>query len=71
MYVLADVTFVENKPYFSTPYLQGELLTLEDKESDLPPLQIPTPEPPKSHDSPKAQESAQESPTSSKPMSTS
>ena len=71
MYVSADVTFVENKPYFSTPYLQGELLTLEDKESNLPPLQIPTSEPPKSHDSPKAQESAQESPTSSKPMSTS
>ena len=40
LYVLADVTFVENKPYFSTLYLQGELSILEDEESTIPPLEI-------------------------------
>ena len=45
LYVSADVTFVENKPYFSTPYLQGELSILEDEESTIPPLEIiPSPE---------------------------
>ena len=33
-------TFVENKPYFSTLYLQGELSILEDEESAIPPLEI-------------------------------
>ena len=28
LYVSADVTFVENKPYLSTPYIQGELSIL-------------------------------------------
>ena len=50
MYVLADVTFVENKPYFSTSYLQRELSTLKDKKSDLP-LEISSSEPPKSKES--------------------
>ena len=38
--VSANVTFVENESYFSTPYLQGELSILEDKELALPPLEI-------------------------------
>ena len=38
--VLVDVTFVENKPHFSTTYLHGELHTLEDKELDFPPLEL-------------------------------
>jgi len=48
LYVSADVTFVEYKPYFSTPYLQGELPILEDKEkeSSLPPLELLSPESP-------------------------
>ena len=40
IYVSVDVTFVENKSYFSTPYLQGELSILEDEESAIPPLEI-------------------------------
>ena len=40
LYVSVDVTFVENKPYFSTPYLQGELSIHEDEESAIPPLEI-------------------------------
>ena len=40
LYVSTDVTFVENKSYFSTPYLQGELSILEDEESVIPPLEI-------------------------------
>ena len=40
LYVSANVTFVENKPYFSTPCLQGELSILEDEESTIPPLEI-------------------------------
>ena len=40
LYVSANVTFVENKPYFSTPDLQGELSILEDEESVIPPLEI-------------------------------
>ena len=40
LYISTDVTFVENKPYFSTPYLQGELSILEDEESSIPPLEI-------------------------------
>ena len=40
LYVSADVTFVENEPYFSTPYLQGELSILEDEESVILPLEI-------------------------------
>ena len=40
LYVSADVTFVENKPDFSTPYLQGELSILEDEELAIPPLEI-------------------------------
>ena len=40
LYISADVTFVENKPYFSTPYLQGELSILEDEKSAIPPLEI-------------------------------
>ena len=40
LYVLVDVTFVENKLYFSTPYLQGELSILEDEDSTIPPLEI-------------------------------
>ena len=40
LYVSADATFVENKSYFSTPYLQGELSILEDEESAIPPLEI-------------------------------
>ena len=40
LYVSVNVTFVENKPYFSTPYLQGELSVLEDEESTIPPLEI-------------------------------
>ena len=40
LYVLANVTFVEKKPYFSTPYLQGELSILADEESAIPPLEI-------------------------------
>ena len=40
LYVLADVTFIEIEPYFSTPYLQGDLSILEDKELALPPLEI-------------------------------
>ena len=39
LYVSADVTFVENKPYFSTPYLQGELSILEDEESAITSLE--------------------------------
>ena len=39
LYVSADVTFVENKTYFST-HLQGELSILEDEESTIPPLEI-------------------------------
>ena len=40
LYVSAEVTFVENKPYFSTPYLQRELSILEDEGSAIPPLEI-------------------------------
>ena len=40
LYISADVTFVENKLYFSTPYLHGELSILEDEESAIPPLEI-------------------------------
>ena len=40
LYVSTNVTFVENKPYFSTPYLQGELFILEDEESVIPTLKI-------------------------------
>ena len=40
LYVSADVTFVEKKRYFSTPYLQGELSILEDEELAIPPLEI-------------------------------
>ena len=40
LYVSTDVTFVENKSYFSTPYLQGELSILEDDESVIPPPEI-------------------------------
>ena len=40
LYVSIGVTFVENMPYFSTPYLQGELSILEDEESTIPPLEI-------------------------------
>ena len=40
LYVSIDVAFVENKPYFSTPYLQGELSILEDEELAIPPLEI-------------------------------
>ena len=42
LYVLANVTFVENKSYFSTLYLQEELSILEDEESEsaIPPLEI-------------------------------
>ena len=40
LYVSADVTFVENKPYFSTPYLHGELSILEDEKSTIPTLDI-------------------------------
>ena len=40
LYVSADVTFIENKPYFSTPYLQGELSILEDEESAIAPIEI-------------------------------
>ena len=40
LYVSADVTFVENEPYFSTPDLQGEFSILEDEESVIPPLEI-------------------------------
>ena len=40
LYVSAGVTFVQNKPYFSTPYLQGELSILEDEELAIPPLEI-------------------------------
>ena len=50
LYVSIDVTFVENKPYFSTSYLQRELSTLKDKKSDLP-LEISSSEPPKSKES--------------------
>ena len=39
LYVSANVTFVENKPYFSTFYLQGELSILEDEELAIPPLE--------------------------------
>ena len=39
-YVSADDTSIENKSYFSTPYLQGELSILEDKESAILPLLI-------------------------------
>ena len=40
LYISADVTFVEGKPYFTEPYLQGELSIMEDKDFfllDLPP----------------------------------
>ena len=40
LYVSVDVTFIENKSYFSTPYLQGELSIFEDEESTIPPLEI-------------------------------
>ncbi|CAK7322943.1 unnamed protein product, partial [Dovyalis caffra] len=30
-----DVTFVENKPYFSTPYIPEELPTIVDSDVDL------------------------------------
>ena len=40
LYVSVDVAFVENKSYFSTPYLEGELSILEDEESTIPPLEI-------------------------------
>ena len=40
LYVSTGVTFVENKPYFSTPYLQGELSILEDEELAIPSLEI-------------------------------
>ncbi|CAK7324648.1 unnamed protein product, partial [Dovyalis caffra] len=32
---LGDVTFVENKPYFSTPYIPEELPTIVDSDIDL------------------------------------
>ena len=40
LYVSTYVTFVENKSYFSTPYLQGELSILGDEESTIPPPEI-------------------------------
>ncbi|KAJ9547057.1 hypothetical protein OSB04_019600 [Centaurea solstitialis] len=45
MYISADVTFVEDKPYFTIPYLQGELHTLEDMESNFPPSELLKSEP--------------------------
>ena len=44
LYVSTNVTFVENEPYFSTPYLQGGLSILEDKELALPLEIIPSSE---------------------------
>ena len=40
LYISDDVTFVENEPYFSNPYLQRELSILEDEELAIPPLEI-------------------------------
>ncbi|CAK7355580.1 unnamed protein product, partial [Dovyalis caffra] len=34
LYVLDDVTFVENKPYFSTPYIPEELPIIVDFDID-------------------------------------
>ena len=51
LFVLADVTFAEEKPYFAQPYLQGEPSIIEDKDSfllDLPSSSSsypPTPKP--------------------------
>ena len=40
LYVSTNVTFDENKSYFSTPYLQRDLSTLGDEELAIPPLEI-------------------------------
>ena len=40
LYVSIDITFVEDKLYFPTHYLQGELSILEDEESAIPSLEI-------------------------------
>ena len=44
-YISADVTFIENKPYFTKSYLQGEISMMEDStfepepsDLDLPPV---------------------------------
>lgn len=39
-YVSVDVTFTENKPYFSQSNLQGEILSIEDEDCDFS-LELP------------------------------
>lgn len=35
VYISANVTFKENEPFFSHPYLQGEISSMEDKDKDF------------------------------------
>uniref|UniRef100_A0A2P2QTV9 Retroviral polymerase SH3-like domain-containing protein n=1 Tax=Rhizophora mucronata TaxID=61149 RepID=A0A2P2QTV9_RHIMU len=40
-YILVDITFVENKPFFPQSYLQGEKSLVDDLNLDLPPNNLP------------------------------
>ena len=67
LYVTSDVTFVENKPYFSTPSIQGELPTFEDKELDLS-LDISSSKSPKTSSKPSEFFDPISNPSSSQPV---